>query len=528
MRPSLSISLGYVLLAGLLLVAVGGIRRHAAPLACAGEVTVMPEEFRQAYGHWLITTGIRDDSGRRIAFLKDMMGTRLAVHEAREDGIEHEPHYQSRAAHLERKLLLDLYMQRTLFDSLTVTDSEVRSLYARANTQISARHLHARTRDVAWRLHARLVAGEDFESLAREVFKDPRLRDAGGLLPPFTFDEMDMAFEDAAFALPVGEISEPVRTAQGYSVIRVENRFTRPIITASEFATRRDAFTAFALERKRNTARREFVLHTVEESRTLFYDATLEALLVRILEGPLESETSLLSRPLLSFGTPRATWTVADFRDRARFASDRQRAQVQTAADLKEFARGLVASEIMLLQAQHLKQEPEFRIALREALDRYIAQYLKASLDVDIPESELRAYYHQAPPTEFMHPAQVQLAWQSFGSESDAASATEIDPAAPHRYFEAGQLGAWAATIFDAREGELLGPIQTANGWIRVRVGPQRPPVRQSFAEARVSIQATLRETSLRTSHRALFDSLSTRYNLQINTDRVTNLSLDT
>ena len=60
----------------------------------------------------------------------------------------------------------------------------------------------------------RLLEGESFQALAGEVFNDPELQASGGLLPPFTFDEMDPDFEDAAFTLLIGEISEPVRTPQ--------------------------------------------------------------------------------------------------------------------------------------------------------------------------------------------------------------------------------------------------------------------------------------------------------------------------
>ena len=528
MPLSLRIPLICGLVAVLVLVATSAMRRTPAPLARAGAVTVNPDAFKQAYGKWLMVTGVSDASERRLAFLKDMIGTRLAVLDARERGIENEAHYQFRAKHLARKLLLDLYVQCTRLDTLTVTDNEVRSLYARANTQVTARHLHARSLEGAQKLHARLLAGEDFESLAQEVFMDPRLRDTGGLLPPFTFDETDASFEDAAFNLPIGEISEPVRTAQGYSIIRVENRFTRPIITESEFAARRDAFTAFALERKRNVTRRELALGVVDQSAIHFYDAAVQALLARILHGNPERETGLMSWSLLSFGTPRVTWTVADFRDRARYASDRQRAQVRTESDLKEFAGGLVASEIMLQHAQDLKRRPEYAAALREALDRYVADHLLKSPGVEAPETELRAYYDNAPRTEFMRPAQVQLAWQSFDSEAKAASVTNLPPDTPSGYFEAEELGTWARAVFEAQEGELLGPYQTATGWVRVRVGPQRPPSHQSFKDARATIEAILREANLRASRRALFDSLSAHYNLKIDIDRVKLLPLDT
>ena len=63
--------------------------------------------------------------------------------------------------------------------------------------------------------------------LAKTSFNDPMLRDNGGSLGYFTVDEIDPAFEEAAFAPKIGELSQPVRTNDGYSIIRVDDRKRR-------------------------------------------------------------------------------------------------------------------------------------------------------------------------------------------------------------------------------------------------------------------------------------------------------------
>lgn len=71
-------------------------------------------------------------------------------------------------------------------------------------------------------LVARLRAGEAFEDLARTVSEDPGSAAAGGDLGLFGRGTMVQPFEDAVFALKVGEISEPVRSPFGVHVIRVD------------------------------------------------------------------------------------------------------------------------------------------------------------------------------------------------------------------------------------------------------------------------------------------------------------------
>ncbi len=70
-------------------------------------------------------------------------------------------------------------------------------------------------------IRERLVAGESFEELAKTQSKDPGSAAKGGDLGIIDKGVMVPAFEQAAFALPVGEISEPVRTRFGYHLIEV-------------------------------------------------------------------------------------------------------------------------------------------------------------------------------------------------------------------------------------------------------------------------------------------------------------------
>ncbi len=68
---------------------------------------------------------------------------------------------------------------------------------------------------------ARIRAGEAFEKVAREVSEDPATRETGGDLGFVRRGSMQEAFEQAAFALEPGGISEPVATDRGTHLIQV-------------------------------------------------------------------------------------------------------------------------------------------------------------------------------------------------------------------------------------------------------------------------------------------------------------------
>ena len=74
----------------------------------------------------------------------------------------------------------------------------------------------------------RVAKGEDFAAVAREVSQDPGTKGRGGDLGEFGRGVMDPAFEQAAFSLAKGQLSEPVRSRFGYHLIE-----TTEIIPAS-------------------------------------------------------------------------------------------------------------------------------------------------------------------------------------------------------------------------------------------------------------------------------------------------------
>jgi peptidyl-prolyl cis-trans isomerase SurA len=83
----------------------------------------------------------------------------------------------------------------------------------------------ARAKDSLDAINARVAAGEDFAELARQHSADGSAT-AGGDLGWFRRGMMVREFEETAFRLPAGQVSQPVRTEYGWHLIKVER--TRP------------------------------------------------------------------------------------------------------------------------------------------------------------------------------------------------------------------------------------------------------------------------------------------------------------
>jgi peptidyl-prolyl cis-trans isomerase D len=109
----------------------------------------------------------------------------------------------------------------------------VEDLYAQRRSEfeqeeaVHARHLLFKgdgARGRAEQALARIRGGEDFAKVARETSEDPATKDDGGDLGFFPRGRMLPAFEQAAFTLELGKVSDPVETEQGIHLIEVVER----------------------------------------------------------------------------------------------------------------------------------------------------------------------------------------------------------------------------------------------------------------------------------------------------------------
>lgn len=85
--------------------------------------------------------------------------------------------------------------------------------------EIQASHILVKHEYEAEDLLKKLAQGDEFADLARKFSSCPSSRD-GGNLGSFGRGRMVPSFEEAAFGLEVGEVSEPVRTQFGYHLIQ--------------------------------------------------------------------------------------------------------------------------------------------------------------------------------------------------------------------------------------------------------------------------------------------------------------------
>jgi peptidyl-prolyl cis-trans isomerase C len=164
----------------------------------------------------------------RAVLLAQMIDLKLMSQAGHALGLEDSELYKLRLEYLTDRALRRAYTKQAVSDA--VTQDEIKQRYDEVvaaiptEDEVHARHILVTTEDDAKAIKAQLDAGADFATLAKEKSIEPGAKDSGGDLGYFKAAQMVKPFADAAFALQVGQISDPVQTQFGWHIIKVEDR----------------------------------------------------------------------------------------------------------------------------------------------------------------------------------------------------------------------------------------------------------------------------------------------------------------
>lgn len=138
--------------------------------------------------------------------------------------------YGVKRADMEYDIEMNLYLERLLEPVIEITEDEMKNYFEEnkdsfaQKEEVKARHILVEDEESAREVKEKIDKGGDFEELAKEYSTDTGTKDKGGDLGYFGKGKMVKEFEDAAFSLDIGEVSEPVKSEYGFHIIKVEDR----------------------------------------------------------------------------------------------------------------------------------------------------------------------------------------------------------------------------------------------------------------------------------------------------------------
>lgn len=115
---------------------------------------------------------------------------------------------------------LSLLQEKAATEDIEVSEEEMQNYYDRMKKEVQASHILVEDEETATEVQQKIEDGEDFGTLASEYSTDGSAQQ-GGKLDWFGPGEMVAEFEEKAYELEPGEVSEPVQTQFGYHIIKV-------------------------------------------------------------------------------------------------------------------------------------------------------------------------------------------------------------------------------------------------------------------------------------------------------------------
>jgi hypothetical protein len=241
-----------------------------------------------------------------------------------------------------------------------LTDEQLRAAYQQEqpNAQVRARHILFRLQpDAAPHVvdsvtaRARTVlqqarGGADFAELAGQYSEEPNAAERGGDLGYFGPGDMMPPFEDAAFRLQAGEISDLVQTPYGLHIIKVEDK------QVPDYDSVRDEFRQYHVQQKYQQAEEAYLTQLSDAQK------------VEVQDGAAEVARELARKPTTNLSRRASQRALVRYTGGALTASEyvalmqqrpaQQRSQIAAASDdqIREWLRLLARDEILIEEAK--------------------------------------------------------------------------------------------------------------------------------------------------------------------------------
>ena len=161
-------------------------------------------------------------------FIQQWIDTEILYRQAVRENLPKDPLIERAIRQMEKELLAAELMERRIGSEMAIPDKQIEAYYLNHKDDYiltkplrQARHILVDSREEASRIRTRLLNDEPFESLVVEVSMDSATHATGGDLGLFSEYDMTPEITNAAFALQVDDISEPIRTEWGYHILQV-------------------------------------------------------------------------------------------------------------------------------------------------------------------------------------------------------------------------------------------------------------------------------------------------------------------
>ncbi len=370
-------------------------------LAQINDLTVTTFQFENAFKEYYYRTGqvLALDLNTKKAILDNEFNKYVLVVHAQDLGLDETAESNRQKELIERRVLTEEYLDQVILSDVEVSEEDLKEYYIRFNTTLTASHIYSRTKEGIEKFKERLVEGESFESVAKDAFLNPYLSNNGGDIGQFTTDELDIAFENKAFSMNVGEISEPVKTTQGYSIIKLTGRTITPSLSEYDFAQKKNYLYSYVLKKKKEILTREHLSNFVESVE--FNDEILKRFWEKLSENwelALNKDSEFINRYKGSTEylaeSDNSKFFVGDFVEEFVISLDNNLYQINDITSFKTYILGLMYRRLLVSEAKKLGLQNQLLVmrSMEETFYDYLVDEVENDLYLSIKNTPAELY----------------------------------------------------------------------------------------------------------------------------------------
>jgi len=320
---------------------------------------------------------------------------------------------------------------------------------------------HKKAQDVL----KQLKAGGKFDDLAKKYSDDPGSGKQGGDLGWIGRGRTVPEFEKAAFALPKGQVSDPVKSSFGFHIIQVEDKHDAHVKTLDEV---KSEIEPLIRQQKAGRVMENAGNGLLEQARSLGLEKAAAAKGLTVVNTDFVSRADVL--PGIGV-TPQFMDAVFTAREKAP-------------PDLAQLSQGAVVFQVQGIHAPATPTFEEIRSRVENEFKNERASILLAQKTQELSDRAKSEH-------------DLKRAAKELGATLKTSDFVLPDGQVP----DVGSMTGQAAVAFTLKPGDLSGPITNANNGVVLSVLEKQEPTEQDFAAKKDQI----RDGLLRTKQQDLF-----------------------
>jgi len=163
--------------------------------------------------------------------VKGYVHSKLVEKEIASSHIEDSKEFKEKLSQAKTQIAQQLFVENKIKSK--ITDSTILAEYEKmkkelvGKEEVKASHILVEKEETAKEVKAKLDKGSKFSDLAKEYSSDEGSKSNGGELGYFSKGQLVPEFENSAFSMKKGQISDPIKSQFGWHIIKVEDK--RPI-----------------------------------------------------------------------------------------------------------------------------------------------------------------------------------------------------------------------------------------------------------------------------------------------------------